>query len=182
MGKVGPREKAMKKAEQKAAEKRKAEEERLQADAAKRRLEFAATRRAGAGGQPPAFHQTTSLNERKSLPAPPPSKQAKKSKTSGSKGTHPTRARTCKKVMTMCLIWHQTTCPFLTRMRGMRTPTIKNRISQNQRVNRMASTRTMKISVGIMKQSFPVSITMLPVYLRHSPTETPSLEATPSLS
>lgn len=92
MGKAGPREKAMKKAERKAAEKRKAEEERLQADAAKRRLEFEATRRAGASEQPPAFHQTTSLNKRKSLPAPPPSKQAKKSKTSGSKGTHPTRA------------------------------------------------------------------------------------------
>ena len=54
----------------------------------------------------------------------------------------------------------------------MGTPTIKNRISQNQRVNRMASTRTMRISVGIMKQSFPVSIARLPVYLRRSPTET----------
>jgi hypothetical protein len=82
----------MKKAKRKAAEKRKAEEERLQADAAKRRLEFEATKRAGASEQPPAFHQTTSLNKRKSLPAPPPSKHAKKSKTSGSKGTHPTRA------------------------------------------------------------------------------------------
>jgi hypothetical protein len=92
MWKVGPREKAMKKAERKAAEKRKAEEEKLQADAAKRRLEFEATRRAGASEQPPACHQTTSLNKRKSLPAPPPSKQAKKSKTSGSKGIHPTRA------------------------------------------------------------------------------------------
>jgi hypothetical protein len=56
MGKVGSREKAMKKAERKAAEKRKAEEERLQADAAKRRLEFETTRRAGASEQPPAFH------------------------------------------------------------------------------------------------------------------------------
>jgi hypothetical protein len=90
--------------------------------------------------------------------------------------------RTCKKVMTMCLIWHQSTCPILTKMRGMGTPTIKNRISQNQRVNRMASTRTMRISVGIMKQSFPVLIAMLPVYLRRSPTKTPSLEATPRLS
>jgi hypothetical protein len=44
MGKVGPREKALKKAERKAAKKKKAEEERLQADAAKRRLEFEATR------------------------------------------------------------------------------------------------------------------------------------------
>jgi hypothetical protein len=92
MGKMGPREKAMKKAERKPAEKKKAEEERLQADAAKRRLEFEATRQAGASDQPPAFHQTTSLNKRKSLPAPPSSKQAKKSKTSGSKGTRPTRA------------------------------------------------------------------------------------------
>jgi hypothetical protein len=91
MGKVEPREKAMKKAEQKAAKKRKAEEERLQADAAKRRLEFEATRRAGASEQPPAF-QTTSFNKRKSLQTPSLSKQAKKSKTSGSKGTHPTRA------------------------------------------------------------------------------------------
>jgi hypothetical protein len=40
MGKVGPQGKAMKKAEQKAAEKKKAEGERLQANAAKRRLEF----------------------------------------------------------------------------------------------------------------------------------------------
>jgi hypothetical protein len=55
-------------------------------------LSFEATRRAGASEQPPAFYQTTSLNKRKSLPAPPPSKQAKKSKTSGSKGTRPTRA------------------------------------------------------------------------------------------
>jgi hypothetical protein len=92
MRKVGPREKAMKKTKQKAAEKRKAEEERLQADAAKRRLKFEATRRPKASEQPPAFHQTTSLNKRKSLPAPPLSKQTKKSKTSGNKGTHPTRA------------------------------------------------------------------------------------------
>jgi hypothetical protein len=92
MGKVGPREKAMKKAEQKAAEKKKAEEERLQVDAAKRRLEFETTRRAATSEQPPAFHQKTSLNKRKSLLAPPPSKQAKKSKTSGSKGTRPTHA------------------------------------------------------------------------------------------
>jgi hypothetical protein len=92
MRKVGAQEKAMKKAEQKAAEKKKAEGERLQADAAKRRLEFEATRQAGASKQPPAFHQTTSLNKRKSLPAPPPSKQAKENKNSGSKGTRPTRA------------------------------------------------------------------------------------------
>jgi hypothetical protein len=92
MEKVGPQKKTMEKAEQKAAEKKKEEEERLQADAAKRRLEFEATRRARASEQPPAFHQTTSLNKRKSLPAPPPRKQAKKSKISGSKGTRPTRA------------------------------------------------------------------------------------------
>jgi hypothetical protein len=35
----------------------------------------------------PPFHQTTSLTKRKSLPPPPLSKKAKKSKTSGSKGT-----------------------------------------------------------------------------------------------
>jgi hypothetical protein len=56
MGKVGPQEKAMKKAKRKAAEKKKAEEERLQAGAAKRRLKFEATRRAEASEQPPAFH------------------------------------------------------------------------------------------------------------------------------
>jgi hypothetical protein len=76
MGKVGPRKKAMKKAEQKAAEKKKAEEDRLQADSAKRRLEFEATRRVEASEQPPAFHQTTSLNKRKS--ASTDSKQASK--------------------------------------------------------------------------------------------------------
>jgi hypothetical protein len=88
MGKQGPREKAMKKAEQKEAERKKAaEEKRLQEDAAKRRLEFKQNLQAGANQQPPAFHRTTSLTKRKSLPPPPPSKKAKKSKTNGSKGT-----------------------------------------------------------------------------------------------
>jgi hypothetical protein len=90
--------------------------------------------------------------------------------------------RTCKKVMTMCPIWHQDTCPILTRMRGMGTPTMKNRISVNQRVNRMAPTRTRRISVSMMKQKFPVSTAMLLVYLRGNPTETRSWEATPRLS
>jgi hypothetical protein len=88
MGKQGPREKALKKAQQKEAGKKRAEEERLQEDASKRRLEFEHDRQAGASQQPPAFHQTTSLTKRKSLPASPPSKEAKKSKNSGSKGTH----------------------------------------------------------------------------------------------
>jgi hypothetical protein len=87
MGRQGPQEKALKKAAQKEAEKKKAVEQRLQEDASKRRLEFEHNRQAGASQQPPAFHQTTSLTKRKDLPPPPRYKKAKRSKTSGSKGT-----------------------------------------------------------------------------------------------
>jgi hypothetical protein len=117
----------MKKAEQKEAEKKRQRSRGFKKMLLKEGLSLSTI-----GKREPVNNLRPSIRQRLSQSAKlchhhPQARRQKRVKPTAARG--PVK-RTCKKVMTMCPIWHQNTCPILTRMRGMGTPTIHNRISQ----------------------------------------------------
>jgi hypothetical protein len=96
----------------------------------------------------PSITQTTSLTKRKDLPPPPPSKKAKKSKTSGSKGT---RAEDLQEGYDYVPDLAPDHLPYSNKDERVEDLDYEQSDQSDQGVNRMASTRTRRISVGMMK-------------------------------